>query len=78
VTTIGALVPPVADVVPAHAAAAVDAVRLARCYDEDALYWLAALAERCDRPVYCVSDRSLGTRGSPEKASEHPIWMHRD
>ncbi len=67
VTTIGALVPPIAEMVPAHAAAVVQALapwstggqlpnfaasadpaRLARCYDEDTLYWLAALAERYD------------------------------
>ncbi|MCV7227064.1 FAD-binding oxidoreductase [Mycolicibacterium komossense] len=66
-TTIGALVPPIADLVPANAAAIIDALapwstggqlpnfaassdpeRLARCYDEDTLYWLAALAERYD------------------------------
>jgi hypothetical protein len=61
VTTIGAVVlPPVADLVPAHAAAVLDALapwptggqlpnfgasadpeRLARCYDEVPLYWLA-------------------------------------
>ncbi len=66
-TTIGALVPPIADAVPGHAAAIIDTVapwstggqlpnfgtatglaRLARCYDEDTLYWLAALGERYD------------------------------
>lgn len=66
-TTIGALAPEIAELVPAHAAAVVAAVapwatggalpnfaasgaaeRLARCYDEDTLYWLAALAERFD------------------------------
>ncbi|MET0704687.1 MAG: FAD-binding oxidoreductase [Mycobacterium sp.] len=66
-TIIGVLVPPIAEVVPAHGAtvlaaaapwatggqlpnfaAAADPARLARCYDEDTLYWLAALAERHD------------------------------
>ena len=67
VTTTGVQVPPVADLVPAQAAAVLDALapwstggqlsnfgawadaeRLARCYDEDTLYRLAALAERYD------------------------------
>jgi FAD/FMN-containing dehydrogenase len=67
VTTIGALVPELADALPAHARAVLAAVapwstgwqlpnfapasdpaRLARCYDEDTLYWLAALGERYD------------------------------
>jgi FAD binding domain len=66
-STIGALVLPIAELVPAHAAAVVDALapwstggqlpnfgppadpaRLTQCYDEDTLYWLAALAERYD------------------------------
>lgn len=65
--TIGALVPPVADIVPGHAssvvaalapwstggqfpnfAASADPARLTRCYNEDTLYWLAALADRYD------------------------------
>lgn len=66
-STIGALVPPIADLVAPHGAAVMSALapwstggqlpnfaaaagqeRLARCYDEDTLYWLAALAERYD------------------------------
>jgi hypothetical protein len=66
-TTIGALAPEIAEMVPGHAARVLEAVapwstggalpnfgpaatpeRLARCYDEDTLYWLAALAERYD------------------------------
>jgi FAD binding domain len=66
-TTVGALVPPIAELVPDHAARVVAAVapwstggalpnfapstdpaRRTRCYDEDTLYWLAALAERHD------------------------------
>ena len=63
---VGALVPPIAEHVPAHASAVLDAVapwsvgelpnfapgtgpaRLARCYDEDTLVWLGALAEQHD------------------------------
>ncbi|WP_030172779.1 MULTISPECIES: FAD-binding oxidoreductase [Actinomycetes] len=63
---IGALVPPIAEHVPGHAAAIMGAVapwsvgelpnfapgagpdRLARCYDEDTLMWLGALAEQHD------------------------------
>jgi hypothetical protein len=63
---IGALVPPIAQHVPTHAAAILDAVaqwslgelpnfapgvdsaRLARCYDDDTLVWLGALAEQHD------------------------------
>jgi FAD/FMN-containing dehydrogenase len=63
---IGALVPPIAEHVPAHAAGILDAVaawsvgelpnfapgtgpaRLSRCYDDDTLVWLSALAEQHD------------------------------
>lgn len=63
---IGALVPPIAEHVPPHAGAIMDAVapwsvgelpnfapgsdaaRLTRCYDEDTLVWLSALAEQHD------------------------------
>jgi hypothetical protein len=95
VTTIGAVVlPPVADLVPAHAAAVLDALapwptggqlpnfgasadpeRLARCYDEvPCTGWPNGMT----RPACCASVRSPDIRCSPEKASEHPIWMHRD
>lgn len=66
-TTIGALLPEIADTVVGHAASVMDSVapwstgrqlpnfaaasdadRLARCYDDDTLYQLAALAERYD------------------------------
>ena len=101
VSTIGALVPPVKELVGPHAAAVISALapwstggqlpniassavpeRLARCYDEDTLYWLAALAERYD-PVGVlrvgqVARYPMQPLAGQETSSEHPIWSLRD